>query len=97
MLIGRIKERNEETGGAAPLPPPAPPPDAAASSFFGESWIHEAGLSEASALEIYGVAIFVAFASITSSSSASIEPASALEYYLLTAANVLGSAVRLIR
>ena len=86
VLIGRA-------GGSDDAQPSNEQGGASSSSFFRRSWLIEAGLSEATPAETYGVAIFLAYASITSSSSGSISPVSPLEFYLLTAANVFGSAV----
>ena len=61
--------------------------------FFGSSWIYDLKLTEADPFELYGVAIFVAFSSITGSDTGKVDPTSPLEYYLLTVASVLGSAV----
>ena len=80
VLIGRLNPADE--GEPVDL-----------SVAFGVNWIHRAGLQSATPVEMYGVAIYVALATITSGTSGMISPASPLEYYLMTLMGIVGSGV----
>jgi hypothetical protein len=57
------------------------------------NWIHRAGLGNASPIEIYSVATYVALNIITSGSAGSINPSSVVEYYFSTLIAIVGSGV----
>lgn len=68
VIVGRLE----------PVPDGTPIPDA--HSAFGTNWIHKAGLADATPVDLYSVALFVAVSIIFSGNSGVIVPASPFEY-----------------
>ena len=71
------------------LAPFAVPADAA----FARNWISKASLGGASAVELYGVALYIALSCIFAGGSGTVPPASPTEYYFQSAMVILGSSV----
>ena len=88
VLVGRLSPAPDDEAGDGSMTNRFD-----ASSGWGHNWIEKAGLGGSSPAEIYGVAIHVAFSSITGGSSGNISPATAIEFYLHTAMMVVGSFV----
>ena len=82
VLAGRLSD---------PVPPGSPALDP--HRAFEYTWIHKAGLEDATIYETYGVALYVALTTIFSGSGGTIVPANSFEYYCQSLMMLLGSSV----
>ena len=81
VLIGRIDSFSAD----APMPN--------SDHAFSASWIHKAGLSEASPAAVYGVSIYCAFSLIFGCGPGVSTPTNVLEYYVQMCVMIVGSFV----
>lgn len=77
------------THTALRLRPPAVRTDAA----FARNWISKSSLGGASAVELYGVALYIALSCIFAGGSGTVPPSSPTEYYFQSVMVILGSSV----